>query len=211
MQRQLIKNIIVNDTRYICNGNGIFIRPGTRQRQPRQFRGVTEGAYEQQHDDFIKNSGFQYEQSIPFEWIKNVFQRNPKINELRSIATCLSHFMSLQLNRYDYRKRPQLWYWMNEHMEKIFEYVQQNRVEIEFNEGNIIQLSSDCLAEIIGNHVTVVQDSVIVTSSPDTNFDDQYFLQNELPPTTEEPNQYDDFQDVLFQSGDYNLTSQDYF
>ena len=145
MHKQQIKAFIVNGITYGCNNNGIFIRPGSRMRQPRQIRSDPEGIFEQKHDEIIRQSGFNSKESIPYRWLYEVLHKSPSLDLIRSIATLFSHFLNIKLNRENYRKITQLCYWMDQNIQNIYNYLCQNSVQIQFADYQIICLNKNTL------------------------------------------------------------------
>ena len=131
-----------------CFENGIINTHSDKQRQPqRKLNGINEKEVEKQFVEAVKKTGFNDETSLPYLWLARTLKlKNIKLYTSNSIIRFIGYALEETIPREVYRRRPCIYYWMCERIERIAQYFKQNQVEIVFND-NRIHLSTQFLEE----------------------------------------------------------------
>ena len=140
--KQVVNAYIVNGVKYPCNSKGIPDSFTPRQRQPqRNLNGLNEHAVEELFINSIRDAGFNEENSVPYKWlIKLLNVKSIKFATGASIVRFFGLLINDNVPREVYRRRPGIFYWMNERIETISKHLKDNEVQIVLD-GNPITLS----------------------------------------------------------------------
>ena len=161
ISNQIITGYSVNGSEYKCNAKGMIIRQDNRIRQgKRNLKGTDEKEVERQLNDLIRIRGFRAEKTMTYQWLSQVLHINKiSLTTSQSIVRFIAYVIQKNVPREVYRKLKPIYYWMEENIQPICDFFQENNVQVIFN-SQTIDIKADFLVECIRQKSSLMPDPI---------------------------------------------------